>query len=270
MRKDIFDYDDYKKYLHGLFQSQPSQGHGFRSRLAEAAGCRVSYVSQVLNQDANFSLEQAENLNSLLEHNSEESDFFLLLVQYGRAGSHALRARLKEQILRFRQKRLVLKDRVDIKASLSVVDQMTYYSAWYYAAIHMLVMVPEYRTREAISRYLKLTLEKVSETLKFLTSVGLVKNEGGKYSPGVSRIFLGNDSPMITRHHTNWRMRAIDSLDRDLKNDLHLSTVLSLSHEDAIHLKEFLVKSIQKAREIAASSSKDQEVQCLCVDLFKV
>ncbi|MFL5813841.1 MAG: TIGR02147 family protein [Bdellovibrionia bacterium] len=270
MRKDIFDYDDYKKYLHDLFLSQPSQGHGFRSRLAEAAGCRVSYVSQVLNQDADFSLEQAENLNPLLGHNAEESDFFLLLIQYARAGSHALKTRLKEQILRFRQKRLVLKDRVDIKTTLSPVDQMTYYSAWYYAAIHILVMMPEYRTREAISKYLRMPSEKVSEALKFLTSVGLVKSDGSKYLPGVSRIFLGNDSPMISKHHTNWRMRAIDSLDRDLKNDLHLSTVLSLSREDVIHLKELLAKSIDKGRDIAAKSLKDEEVHCLCVDLFKI
>lgn len=66
MRKDIFDYDDYKKYLHDLLLSQPSKGHGFRSRLAEVAGCRVSYVSQVLNQDMDFSLEQAESINPLL------------------------------------------------------------------------------------------------------------------------------------------------------------------------------------------------------------
>lgn len=203
-------------------------------------------------------------------HTPEESDFFLLLVQFGRAGSHALRTRLREQISKSRQKRLVLKDRVDIKTTLSAADQMTYYSAWYYAAIHILVMVPEYRTRDAISKYLKLPLEKVSEVLKFLISVGLVKREGSKYSPGVSRIFLGSDSPMIARHHTNWRMRAIDSLDRDIRNDLHLSTVLSFSHEDAVQIKEFLVKSIQKAREIAAHSPKDEEVQCLCVDLFKI
>jgi len=52
---------------------------------------RVAFVSQILNEVSIFSLEQAEGLNSLLGHSADESDFFLLLVQCGRAGTHALR-----------------------------------------------------------------------------------------------------------------------------------------------------------------------------------
>src|SRR5258708_7490388 len=100
--REIFDYIDYKQYLADTIRKLPLKGHGFRSRMARAAGCRVAFISQVLNGRLHLSLEQAEAINVLLEHPSDEGDFFLLLIQYGRAGSRALQERLKSQIDRFR------------------------------------------------------------------------------------------------------------------------------------------------------------------------
>jgi uncharacterized protein (TIGR02147 family) len=269
-KNDIFDYSDYKDYLRDFAKRLPARGHGFRSRMAEAAGCRVAFVSQVLNGDLHFSLEQAEGLNPLLGHSTEESDFFLLLIQHGRAGSRALRARIQTQIDRVHQKRLVLKDRVDIKEALDPTAQATYYSSWHYAAIHILITIEGCRTKEAIASYLRLPPEKVSEVLEFLRAVGLVRVEKGQIMPGVSRIFLGNDSPMISRHHSNWRVRAIESLDRNLGSDVHLSTLLSFSKQDVLRMKEQIVKGIEQTRAIARESSPEEELYCFCVDFFKL
>ena len=270
MKRDVFDHDNYKKYLGFVLRSRAKEGRGYQSRMAEAASCRAAYISQVLNGEAHLSPEQAEGLNELLGHNQEEANYFLLLVHHGRAGTAALRARLKDQVTAAREKRLVLKDRVDIKAELSPADQATYYSAWYYAAVHILVTIPAYQSRDAIEGYVRLPRPRLNEVLDFLRAVGLVKVEGERVTPGVSRIFLGNDSPMITRHHTNWRVRAMESLDRDFKHDLHFSTVVSIAAEDALKMKELLVKSIESARAVATRSTQETELQCLCVDLFRV
>jgi uncharacterized protein (TIGR02147 family) len=206
----------------------------------------------------------------MLGHDNEEAAYFLLLVQHDRAGSLSLKTRWKDQITAAREKRLVLKDRVDIKATLSLADQAIYYGAWYYAAVHILVTMRSCQNVDAIVEYLRLPVKKVTEVLEFLTSVGLVQTSGDQIKPGLSRIFLGSDSPMIARHHSNWRLRAIDSLDRDPKEDLHFSTVVSVTREDSLRIKEFLVKSIETARGIVARSQNETDLQCLCVDFFKV
>ncbi len=77
--KSLFEYLSYKTYLKAALENKPSGGHGFRSKIAAALGCQVSYISQVLNKEAHFSLEQAEALNSLLGHTDEESEFFSCL-----------------------------------------------------------------------------------------------------------------------------------------------------------------------------------------------
>lgn len=270
MKKEISEYHDYRAYLIDFIRNQPGKGHGFKSKIAEALGCRLAYLSQVLNTSANFSPEQAESLNKFFGHTSDESEYFHLLVSYERAGTFDLQQRLKNQIEKFREKRLVLKDRVDIKKTLDIVDQATYYSAWYYAAIHILCTIKGFQNRENISQYLNLPVERVTEVLEFLIGVGLIHKEGGSYKAGVSRIFLGNDSPMISKHHTNWRMRAIDSLDKNLKSDLHFSTVVSIAREDAKRIKEQLVKDIEEARAVIRESKNEDELHCLCIDFFKI
>ena len=153
MNKDIFDYRDYKVYLQAWIARAPGKGWGLQTQMAIKMGCQTGYVSQVLNGNANFSLEHAETLNQYIGHNEEEGRFFILLVEWARAGTVDLRKRFQNEIERILQQRLVLKDRVDIKKSLEPVDQATYYSAWYYAAIHVAVSVPELRTRESLMQY---------------------------------------------------------------------------------------------------------------------
>ena len=267
--KELFDYHDYKTYLLAYLAHQPGKGRGIRSKMAEELGCRVAYVSQVLNNDAHFSLEQGEALNLFLNHTVDESEFFLLLLQMSRAGSVALRKRLRQQMQRALDKRSVLKERFDIKTTVNIEDQARYYGNWYYAAIHILTTIPEFQSKQAMARELGLPEVKVAEAVDFLVSIGVVKSERGRLVPGISRLFLGNDSPFINKHHINWRLRAIDSLDRDRASDLHLSTVVSLSKHDVSVIREILIRGIEDARRVI-KASPEEEMHCLSVDLFRV
>jgi uncharacterized protein (TIGR02147 family) len=269
MKKEIYFYKDYKQYLRDVEKSLPGHGHGFRSQIARAISCHVSYISQILNKGANISMEQAEEINKFLGHTDEEANFFLLLVQYERAGSANLKLRIRAEINNHLDRRLVFKDRVDIKKSLSENDQLTYYSAWHYAAVHILVSIPGYNTREAIAEYFHFPLKKSAEILEFLESCGLIVFRNGTYQLGEARIFLGNDSKMISKHHSNWRVKSIDALDKDHDNNLHLSTVVSLSEDDVRVVKEILVKASEAARKVI-KNSREETIHCLNIDFFNV
>lgn len=193
-----------------------------------------------------------------------------MFVQFERAGSNALKSRLHIQIDNFLKKRLVLKNRIDIKKQLDPADQAIYYSAWYYAAVHILVTISAYQSREAISNRLQIPLDKVSQILEFLTAVGLLVLDKGIYKAGVSRIFLGSDSGMISKHHCNWRMRAIHSLDQGILTDLHFSTIVSLSKKDIPIIKETIIKKIEEVRTIVKNSVDEEELYCFNSDFFVI
>ena len=273
MKKDVFDYKEYKAYLHAVIASKPKAGRGMRMALARSISAPVSHVSQVLGGNSQFSPEQAEGVNEFLGHTQEEAGFFLLLVQLARAGTPALRRRLETQLHQVIEKRLVLKDRLGVKASLSIEDQATFYSSWVYGAIHVMLTIEKFQSREAISRYLGISPKRTGEILQFLVSIGLaVPKDNGRFGVGTARIHLGSDSPMISKFHTNWRMRAIRALDEDnddAGSDLHYSSAITIADSDILRIKSILVKNIEEIKAIIRDS-KEEGVHCFSLDFFRV
>lgn len=248
---------------------EPGQRKGQRALLSKALGCQPTFVTQVLNKDFNFSLEQAERLNRFLDHNEEESEYLFLLVQKERAGSRELAAYFDQKIKKLKSQRQILSHRLGKETTLSKEQQGIYYSSWYYAAIHIATAIPELQTKEKLANYFQMTQKKVSEVLDYLTSVGLVVQEAGRYSIGTAKIRLGNDSPNILRHHANWRQKATEFLEREGPNDLHYSGVLCLTPKDQEKIKSRILDMLKEHLQIS-DEAKEEDLCCYNIDLFSL
>ncbi len=268
-KKDLFDWADYKELLRFIEQSDRG-GYGFRSKLAKVAGVNVAYVSQVLNKDAHFSLEQGELISAYLGHTNDEGDYFLLLLQIARAGSKKLQARLQRQAEHMKAQRLVLKRRVAIASEISPAEQLKYYSSWHYAAIHMAITIEKFRTREAISEALQIPLSKTQDVLNTLTQMGLILENENIYTPANKAIFLGRDSELIQLHHSNWRYQVVDFLHRATPTDIHLSSVFSLHSSEVETIRQLILQTIDRSHDVAKASVNEEELHCLVVDFFKI
>ena len=258
MEVSVFDHKDYKIYLN-LRLNNPKQGggHGARSRLSQAIGVQTAYTAQVLRGTAHFSGEQAEAANEFLGHSEEEGHYFLLLVLLARAGTRALKARYLKQMERSLESRQVLKTRLGVKQPLSEADQLTYYSSWHFAAIHALISIPGFQSVETLSERLRIDKKRIANALDFLITSGLiVRNTDGKmpYSIGEARIHLGVDSPLVSKHHINWRMQAVRALENPLQQNLHYSSAVSLSALDATVLREQLARNIEQLKAVVKKS----------------
>jgi uncharacterized protein (TIGR02147 family) len=267
--KNVFEFNDYKAYLSHLEQQRSHFSRGFRSRLAEVVGCNNAFVSQVLNTDAHFSLEQAIKLCHYFKHSAEEERFFLFLVEHARAGTTQLRDHFKTLLDEIRDKYLNIKGRVKQQAALTAESQATYYSQWYFAAIHMLVTVPGFRTIKEIATALKLNTKTVEKVVEFLLSCGLLVEKAGEFAAGPSYLHLDRESPNISKHHINLRMAAINSLQDEKKTDVHYSTVSTLSKKDAESLQSKFVQEVQNYVQ-TVSHSKEETMYCFNLDFFKM
>jgi uncharacterized protein (TIGR02147 family) len=268
MNKSLFEFSDYKLYLSQVLETTGAK-RGARSRLAEALGCQTAFISQVLNGKIHFSLEHSVKISEFIGLSTDESHFFMLLVHLGRAGTKALQFYYQQQIDEVQRKRQFIRERIQIKQTLSKEDQAAYYSSWIYAAIHVLLSVPKFQTRIAVADHLRLSPALVSECLDFLVSLGLATRQGEQFKIGTARIHLGQDSPLISKHHTNWRMKAIQSLDAPPKGDLHYSSVISLAENDAKRVRGMLLEVLEKTEPIL-KDSKEEAVFSMCIDLFRI
>jgi uncharacterized protein (TIGR02147 family) len=255
--KSIFEYDDYKRYLNAVEQQRSQFQRGFRTRLAEALSCQNAYISQVLNTDAHFGLEHGLKIVEFLGLTENEKRYFLLLIQLARAGSKDLEQYFRREVDELRTKNLSLKERIATAHALTPAAQATYYSHWMYAAIHMLAMLKTHRTAQSILDALKLPSEAIRSAILFLVQTGLLIEKKGELHPGPTQIHLGKDSPQIRQHHTNWRIAAIDSLAHIERDDIHYSTVSTLSMQDCEKIKAQLVQMIENYVKTVESSKEE-------------
>jgi uncharacterized protein (TIGR02147 family) len=262
----IFDYLDYKEYLNKMADSQP---RGFKKKIAELSGCQTAYVSHVLNGHAHFSWEQAEAISTGIGHSEDEKEYFLLVLNYSNAGTPSLKKFIKARLDRIREVRLSIKERVKVKETLSREDQAKYYSAWYYAAVHVLLTIPRFQNKDLISTYLKISPKLTTEVLDFLMSVGLAVKSGNKFVAGSAKIHLEKSSPLISKHHTNWRMLAIRSFENEVDDDLHFSSVFTLTEKDASQIRDILLKSIEHSVSII-KDAKEDVAMAMTLDFFKI
>lgn len=269
LQKTVFDFNDYKTYLIQALDIRNDFEKGQKSKLADSMGCRPAYLSQVLNGPQDLSLEQAQSANRFFGHPPQESRYFLNLVSLSRAGTPDLRTYFQAEIQKQKEERLILKNRVKSNRTLSEADQARYYSSWYYAAIHVIISLEQMKNAEQIGEALGLPLATVKETVEFLNHIGLIKSQGKVFRQGETSLYLDADSPFISKHHTNWRVRAIQALDQKDRKKLNYSGVITCSHQDAEKIQESMIQTVQKIRSIV-KDSKDETLLVYTLDLFSL
>lgn len=269
--ESIFTAKNYKEFLNQQLEQASQTTKGAKSALAAAMACQTSYLSQVLHGEAHLSLEQAEKLAAHFGLNANETEFLYLLIQHDRAGTLGLRQHFSRKMDQIHRDRLSLKNRVQPNEEISKEDQSTYYSSWIYATIHVLLTIPEFRTPQEIAKKLKLSYEITRNALEFLVSSGLVVKKKNEFHPSKKRMHIGHDSSMVIRHHTNWRLHALQSLESKPHTitDLHYSSVVSISKTDASRIHEKLLREIQNAKNVI-KDSPEEELFAFHLDFYEL
>jgi uncharacterized protein (TIGR02147 family) len=265
--RSVFEFKDYKKYL--LEIEKIEKFHSFRTLLARSAPCQNAYVSQVLGGDKHFSLEQMDGISDLLSLTGDERNYIYLLLQHARAGKTSLRGFFADQLGAMAQKHLTLHNRVHTGETLNEKDQLTYYSEWFYSALHVLVTIHSHRSVEAMVQRLNLPTTTIKRALEFLVGCGLLQEAKGIYTTGQARLYLRGDSPLISRHHANWRIHSLQSLFGARSEDLHYSSVVTLSKDDTAVIREQLIQAIQKAKKVIRESP-EEDLYAFHVDFYRV
>jgi uncharacterized protein (TIGR02147 family) len=264
---NVFSCDDYRSYLRVLLS-----GRGAKSRFANAISCNPAYLTNILKENADLSLEQGEAANTYFHHDEEESEYFLLLINFQKAGTEALKNRLRKRLIVLKERALNLKYRLNVQGNELTLDETaTYYSSWIFGAVHAAISVAKINTVKKVSTRLSLPEEKVVKVISFLIDAKIIeeKESGVGWQPSKRKIHLDSTSPFISLHHSNWRNKALDSIGKGSSSDLHYSSVISISNDDFFEIRNKLIEAIKNSK-LIISDSKDEDVFSLCIDLFKV
>lgn len=191
------------------------------------------------------------------------------MIQKARAGSQKLQNFWEAQLKELRDRQQDLSQVLRKDADLSNEEKAFFYSDWYYIGIAVLTSVPSLQDAEALSRHIGLPKKKTKEVLDYLTRIGVCKLVDGRYEPGISSTHLEAGSPLISRHHSNWRIRAMEKHPHLGGDEMAYSGPMSLSARDAEKVRKVLVNAIREISEIGAPSACE-EAYCLNIDWFRI
>jgi uncharacterized protein (TIGR02147 family) len=269
MSEPLYDSNDYKSFLrHKIFENRSVRG--YKTRLARAAGCQKSFLSQVLNSHVHLTPDHAAGLCRLWKLEADEASYFLDLVAYARAATPALKGFIEQRLQQVRQQHKQVASRYANSKQLPLENLAEYYTSWHVAAVHVLMSVPGYSRSDALARRLKLSQESVNSTLKLLERMKLAQEQkNGEWKVLQHDLFLPRASPLVKSYHTAWRHKAAVQLQNEEPDALHFTTLYALSRADAMKIRNMVLEMIESTRKVMLPS-KEEEMICLCCDLFRV
>ncbi len=266
----VFDFKSYKEFINKWREKQPNKGHGQFVKFAEALGISTVLVTQIFNGAKNLSLEHAILLADFLGLTQLEKDYFLLLVNYERAGSHKLQEYFHAEILKTQKKRKESLENVVAKdVVISEADKAVFYSNWMYSAIRLQTSIDGYQTVDSLADQFKISKEEIVKMLDVLLRMNLVIQTENGYRMGPARTHLEADSPFVKQRQISWRVKAFSKMDQVSKTQMFYTAPMSISEEMYDELKKGITNLIADLNS-KITKTKPQKLACLNIDLFEV
>lgn len=264
----VYEFSDYREFLKAWIASHEEGRRGLKSELARKMGVSSSLMSQILGGDKQLSLEQAAEAAERFGFNDAEIDFWFLLVEKDRAGTHKLRLRFEEKIRQARTRAKNLANRIRKEVELSEDVKSTYYSSWIYSGARNLSALPDVNDVETLAKKIDLPLPLIAKVVQFLLENGLCKLQDGKLTYGPAQTFTERHSPHTKKHHRNWRLRGLQMMELESDEDLFITAPMSFSRKTGEEIRAFLLEAVQDVNK-RVGPSPSEIVGCLNIDWFK-
>lgn len=122
---------------------------------------------------------------------------------------------------------------------------------------------------EEIADHLKVNRKVIKSVVEFLLSRELCVGKESDLNVGPSRTHLESNTLMTSRHHINWRQKAMENYERlNPEEEISFTFPVSLSKKSTIQIREEIIEFISKINNTVVSSESEQ-CACLNIDWFR-
>jgi uncharacterized protein (TIGR02147 family) len=266
---NIFENENYKEILKFYIRSQSSsQVRGSYKNIAQYLGVHATLISQIMAGEKDFTEEQIFSVCEFLGIPKLEKEYIWALVQVERAGSFQLKEHYKVLKERIRSDSHNLSRRVRKNRELTDEEKAIFYSSWIYSAVQIATTLEKVRVDfQFLCDRLHLPPAKARAVLDFLLDIKMIQEEFGVFAPGSTVTHLEASSPFIIKHHSNWRLKAIEAAENLSTEELMYSGNFTVSRDDFSKLREEMIQVIQKFLSIV-KNSPGEDIAQFNLDLF--
>ncbi len=265
----IYDFCDYREYIE-LKLRRPEYGRGAKAQLAEHLGCQPSFVSQVLKDKSTFSLEQAFKLNRFFKHNALEQEYFMVLVEWDRAGTLELKKYFQSKREALVEKSKLIENQMSYD-ELSQEDAIAYFNNFHHVQIRNLIDIPALKNKKNLQKHMGITVKDFDTALGFLKEKGLViENEQGELLQGQTRIHIKKESPLAKYANITARMQIIKKYDEIGYDSLNYGSYMTLPKKSFEEFKKRFVALIVDLNNHLEEEPEAEMMAALIVDFMEI
>jgi hypothetical protein len=232
-------------------------------------GCQAAYLSQVLAGKVEFTEEHILRLCEYLHLGEIETEYFLVLLRLGKAGSPELRSYLTRQRERLQKTSEDVEERLSSRKMNAVDEQSLYYaSSFLPSVIHLATSCEKLRTKQEIAARFNLNPNLVQEHLDRLEKFKLIEFKDGKWNySGGSRHFPKR-SPLDKQMQFARRLLAMNKISQaSTDSDVHYSAVFSADEKTLGLLRRHFHESIEYLHK-TVEPVEGEDVFAVCLDVF--
>ena len=252
---ELYDYTDYRKFLHDWYNEEKERDSIFTYRyIAEQVGFKsAGQFTKILRGQANMSVDLARRFSDFMGLGKRRSAFFLSLVLFNQAKNHEDKSTYFKEMKSFSESRIKV---VEAK-------QYEFYHKWYYTVVReLLSFYPLMDTDESYKGLASLILPAITATevkraVQKLLKLKLVKKTADGYFKQ-SDSLIKADSEVTSMAINNFVLNSLELAKRAVdgipKSERVLSaTTVTVSERTfkKIHheLRQFREKIMHLARE---------------------
>ena len=265
----LYQFVSYKDFFNNWVSQQPNNGHGEYRRLAIGLGVSTTLISQIFNGEKDLSLELACEMVKYLHFDDEESDYFLLLIEFSKAVSVKLKNRLLRQIKERQDAVKKLEVRLKKDHSLNDEAKQIYFSHWLYPALRILADIPSLNHADQFAERLGVPKNQVLKALDFLIKNKILLQKGHQLILGPAHIYNPPSDPLTGRNLINWRQLGFNKLHNHDQNQFFYSGTYALSQEVADEIRKILPQLIDDILK-KVKPSPSETARCLNIDFFEI
>ena len=266
-RPNVYQYDDYKSFLRDAYEAKKLEQPGYSYRkFAVAAGiANPGYLLDVILGKRPLSRNQTLKMTPVLGLNETETEFLLLLSEFGQCKKDGERQELYQEMLARRNRSRFA------RMSPSLVK---YYQDYRYSLVRCAVEIMEFRgDYDALGKFLNppLAPNLVKKIIQDLIEWGLiVQHEQGAYR--VTEKFVEPPptmAAMVRRLNREWVLQAAEIPFKFGPTDRHVSTLLLMvSEETRLRLMDKMETFRKEALDLVEKDKNPETILQLSIQLF--
>jgi uncharacterized protein (TIGR02147 family) len=218
---NIFEYDDFRKFLKNSVEQLRAQGSDFSYRkFSQLAGfSSPNFLILLMKGERNLSQDSASKIANAFGLEKVAKNFFVSLVKYNQAKTHEDKFILAQELIKLRSKN---------KLYFIGQNEFEYYSHWINIAIRELLLINSNLTVVEIANQLSppQKISDVESALELLQEIGLINFVDSQWQVFQKNISTGENfvSSSVVHFHKQVLGLASESLDRYSRTEREIST----------------------------------------------